>query len=114
MERTPADQAEADQRSPLDRLAHEHRDTDRDDGETRNVEDAVGERVDFEPFNGRSARLRRPEVMPLEKLMEDESVDEPAEAKAQDGVATFCSRQTHRATKAALREVVKRSRVDVP
>ena len=87
VERAPTGEKEPDVRppwwgkfSPLPRPDRENR-TDEDDDPRRDVEETVGEHVVFQPTDGGGGVLSGggEHVVPLENLVEHDSIQEPAE-----------------------------------
>ena len=61
---------------------HDHR--RRDEDPCAEMEEAVGERVHFQVCHGVGRSITGEHVMPLEDLVEDDAVQEPAESEAHD------------------------------
>ncbi len=113
VEGPPAHEGEADEGARLDAPTHEEGDPADENDERRRVEDAVGERVVLETGNGGVARPSRPEVVPLQELMQHEPVCEPADREPDDRVAEPLTRPLHavRPPRLAARETTKMRRV---
>ena len=89
VERAPADENEPVKHAPRRHAVTDQRETREDHDQHRGVEEAVRERVHLEAVLGRDRPTlgAREHVVPLENLMEEDPIDEPAEANAEQGRA---------------------------